>query len=117
MPVINGRFHLPQQRLTPRQLWAYGAGVVAAVVIVAAGWWTIAGRAALSAFIAGVGQGVGSVAQTAGTMRGEAADAAAPGVEAARAAVTDILKDAQAKKAAADIVADQLKPVPPAPSL
>lgn len=109
MPVINGRLHLPKQHLTLRQTWAYGVGVGAAVLFVAVGWWMTAGRPTLSTFASGIGSGVGLVADRAGAAGSDVAEAGSPGVDAARDAITDILKDAQAKKAAADIVAKTLK--------
>ncbi len=113
MPIINGRLHLPAQQLTSRQKAAYGVGVGVAVLFVVVAWWMTAGQPTLAAFITGIGRGMGSVVERADAMRSEAVETGSPGVDAARATITDILKDAQTKKAAADIVAEQLKPLPP----
>lgn len=112
MPVINGRLHLPKQHLTPRQQVAYGVGVGVGVMFIGVSWWMTAGRPTVAVFFAGISQGVGGVVEQADAMRVEAVETGSPGIDAARAAVTNVLKDAQAKKSAADIVAEQLKPLP-----
>lgn len=117
MPVINGRLHLPQQHLTSRQKLAYGVGVGIAVAFIAGSWWVVAGYPNLTTLIAGVGSGVSGVTERADEMRTEAVETSSPGIDAVRAAVTDLLKDAEAKKAAADIVVEQLKPTSPEQSL
>ncbi len=108
MPVINGRLHLPKQSLTPRQKWVHGIGVGVAILFVAVSWWITAGQSALTTFVAGVGSGVGGVVEQADAMRGEAVETGSPGITAAQEIVSDLLKEAQAKKAAADMVAETL---------
>lgn len=117
MPVINGRLHLPQQHLTSRQKLAYGVGVGIAVAFIAGSWWVVAGFPNLTTFIAGIGSGVSGVAEQTGVLRAEAIGTSSVGIEAVRSAVTDLLQEAEAKKAAADIVAEQLKSPPPEQSL
>ena len=38
MPIINGRVHLEKQTMSTRHKVAYGAGIVAAVIVVLVAW-------------------------------------------------------------------------------